>query len=153
MLFAVNVGEVATPLALIAMLVVITPPAKVPLAPLAGAVNVTTPPETGSPNALLTVATNAEANAVVIVALIEGRIDSCPIRMRSGRRAVRAARHRERVARLARDDHLLVINADGEIDISRNALGVSHVNRRHQVIDSPIQRRCIGRGIDRRTAG
>src|SRR5690242_11494628 len=43
--FAVNVVDVATPLAFVAA--VFTPPANVPLAPLGGAVNVTTTPLTG----------------------------------------------------------------------------------------------------------
>src|SRR5215467_8063064 len=43
--FAVRIGAVATPDALV--VAVLTPPAKVPLAPLAGAVNVTVTPLTG----------------------------------------------------------------------------------------------------------
>jgi len=48
---------------------VFTPPANVPLAPLPGAVNVTTMPLTGLLPASVTVATNDAANAVLIVAL------------------------------------------------------------------------------------
>ena len=65
-LFAVNVFEVATPLALV---VAVLPPVKVPLAPLAGGVNVTTTPLTGFPPLSVTVATNGAAKAVPIVAL------------------------------------------------------------------------------------
>src|SRR6266849_1729239 len=65
--FAVNVAEVATPLAL--LVAVFTPPAKVPLAPLPGAVNVTTTPLTGLFPASVTVATKGAVNAVLIAAL------------------------------------------------------------------------------------
>src|SRR6266849_2388679 len=65
--FAVNVAEVATPLALV--VAVFTPPAKVPLAPLPGAVNVTNTPLTGLFPASVTVATKGAANAVLIAAL------------------------------------------------------------------------------------
>jgi len=65
--FAVNVADVATPLAFV--VAVFTPPANVPLAPLPGAVNVTTTPFTGLFAASLTVATNGAANAVLTVAL------------------------------------------------------------------------------------
>jgi hypothetical protein len=64
---AVNVAEVATPLAFV--VAVFTPPANVPLAPLVGAVNVTTTPFTGLFDTSLTVACNGAANAVLIVAL------------------------------------------------------------------------------------
>jgi hypothetical protein len=64
--FAVNVADVATPLALV--VAVFTPPANVPLAPLAGGVNVTTTPLTGLLPASVTVATRGAANAVLIVA-------------------------------------------------------------------------------------
>ena len=67
MLFAVNRAEVATPEALV--VAVLTPPANVPLAPLAGAVNVTVTPDAGKPPAPVTVATRAAANCVVTVAL------------------------------------------------------------------------------------
>ena len=46
-----------------------TPPAKLPLAPVLGALNVTVTPATGFPPASFTVATNGAANAVLIVAL------------------------------------------------------------------------------------
>ena len=62
-----NVAEVATPLALV--VAVFTPPAKVPLAPLPGGVNVTTTPLTGLFPESVTVATNGAANAVLIGAL------------------------------------------------------------------------------------
>jgi hypothetical protein len=62
----VNTAEVATPLAFV--VAVVTPPAKVPLAPLVGAVNVTTTPLTRLFPASVTVATNGAANAVLIVA-------------------------------------------------------------------------------------
>ena len=64
---AVNTADVATPLALV--VAVFTPPANVPLAPLAGALNVTTTPLTGLLPASFTVATSGAANAVLIVAL------------------------------------------------------------------------------------
>ena len=67
MALAVRTAEVATPLALV--VAVLTPPAKVPLAPVAGALNVTTTPLTGLLPASFTVATSAAANAVLIVAL------------------------------------------------------------------------------------
>src|SRR5712671_4443745 len=67
MLLAVNVAEVATPLALVTA--VFAPPANVPLAPVcAGAVNVTVTPETGLLLASFTVACSAAVNAVLIVA-------------------------------------------------------------------------------------
>ena len=47
MVFAVNIAAVATPFA--PVLAVFTPPAKVPLAPLVGALNVTVFPGTGLP--------------------------------------------------------------------------------------------------------
>jgi hypothetical protein len=65
--FAVKVADVATPLAFV--VAVFTPPANVPLAPLAGAVNVTKTPLTGLFPASVTVATKGAANAVLIVAL------------------------------------------------------------------------------------
>src|SRR5207249_558398 len=61
--FAVNTADVATPLVVVA---VFTPPAKVPLAPFPGAVNVTTTPFTGLFPASVTVATNGAPNAVLI---------------------------------------------------------------------------------------
>jgi hypothetical protein len=66
-LFAVNVAEVATPEALVTA--VLTPPAKLPLAPLPGALNVTVTPLTGLLPESFTVATNGAANAVLIAAL------------------------------------------------------------------------------------
>jgi hypothetical protein len=65
--FAVNVAEVATPLAFV--VAVFTPPAKVPLAPLVGAVNVTSTPLTGLFPASVTVATKGATNAVLIAVL------------------------------------------------------------------------------------
>src|SRR5690242_9286164 len=64
--FAVNVVDVATPLALLTAVFV---PVNVPLAPLGGAVNVTTTPLTGLFPASVTVATNGAANAVLTAAL------------------------------------------------------------------------------------
>jgi hypothetical protein len=67
----VNVVEVATPLALVVAIVVFVPFAKVPLAPEAGAVNVTVTPLTGIPSGdplFVTVATSG-ANAVLTAAL------------------------------------------------------------------------------------
>src|SRR5690348_14605777 len=66
-LFAVKVAEVATPLAFV--VAVFAPPANVPLAPLPGAVNVTTTPLTGLLPASLTVTCNGNANDVLTVAL------------------------------------------------------------------------------------
>ena len=67
MLLAVKTGAVATPLVFV--VAVFTPPANVPLAPLVGAVNVTTTPLTGLFPESVTVATNGAPNAVLIVAL------------------------------------------------------------------------------------
>jgi hypothetical protein len=64
---AVNVADVATPLALV--VAVFKPPANVPLAPLAGGVKVTTTPFTGLLPASVTVAVNGAANAALMVAL------------------------------------------------------------------------------------
>lgn len=64
---AVKTAEVATPLAFV--VAVLTPPAKVPLAPLDGAVKVTVTPLTGFPPLSFTVATSGDANAALIVAL------------------------------------------------------------------------------------
>src|SRR5712671_1528171 len=67
MVLAVNVAEVATPLALVTA--VFAPPANVPLAPVcAGAVNVTVTPETGLLLTSFTVACNAVVNAVLTLA-------------------------------------------------------------------------------------
>ena len=57
--FAVNGGSIARPLALVVAVSVFNPPVNVPLAPLAGAVNVTVTPLTGLPLASLTVAAMA----------------------------------------------------------------------------------------------
>ncbi len=62
-----NTAAVATPDALV--VAVVTPPAKVPLAPLVGAANVTVTPLTGLLKESLTVACNCVANAVLTVAL------------------------------------------------------------------------------------
>ena len=67
MLLAVNVAAVATPLPFV--VAVFTPPAKVPLAPLPGAVNVTVTLPTGLFPASVTVATNGVPKAVLIDAL------------------------------------------------------------------------------------
>src|SRR5581483_3468639 len=65
---AVMAAEVATPDAFV--VAVLTPPAKVTLAPVgAGAVNVTVAFGTGLPPASVTVATSALANAVLTCAL------------------------------------------------------------------------------------
>jgi hypothetical protein len=61
---AENTAEVATPLALV--VAVFAPPAKVPLAPVAGAANVTTTPLTAVVPCI-TVATNGAPNAVLII--------------------------------------------------------------------------------------
>jgi hypothetical protein len=66
-LLAVNVAEVATPLEFV--VAVFTPPANVPLAPLPGAVNVTTTPLTALFPASVTVVTKGAPNAVLIAAL------------------------------------------------------------------------------------
>jgi hypothetical protein len=65
--FAVKTAEVATPLAFV--VAVFAPPANVPLAPVAGGVNVTTVPLTGLFALSLTVATNGAPNAVLTAAL------------------------------------------------------------------------------------
>jgi hypothetical protein len=64
---AVNTLDVATPLAFVTA--VFTPPAKVPLAPLPGAVNITVRPFSGLPPASVTVAAKGAAKAVLISAL------------------------------------------------------------------------------------
>jgi hypothetical protein len=63
----VKTADVATPEAFV--VAVLTPPANVPLAPLAGAVKVTTTPFTGLLLASFTVTTRVAAKAVVIVVL------------------------------------------------------------------------------------
>ena len=65
--FAVKIAEVATPCEFVTA--VFTPLAKVPLAPLPGAVNVTVTPLTGLFPASFTVACRGAANAVLIAAL------------------------------------------------------------------------------------
>jgi hypothetical protein len=65
--FAVKAAEVATPLAF--DVAVLTPPANVPLAPLPGAVNVTTTPLTRLLNESFTVACSGVANTVLMDAL------------------------------------------------------------------------------------
>src|SRR5258708_4507693 len=65
--FAVNVADVATPLAFV--VAVLTLPAKVPLAPLVGGVNVTSTPLTGLLEESLTVACSCATNAVLTLAL------------------------------------------------------------------------------------
>ena len=63
---AVKVVEVAKPLALVVSVSVAVPFANVPLAPVAGAVNVTTAPLTGFLPLSTTVATSGAGNAVLI---------------------------------------------------------------------------------------
>jgi len=65
---AVNVGAVAIPLASVITEAVAAPAAKVPLAPLAGAVNVTLAPDTALPPLSVTAAFKA-ANAVLMTTL------------------------------------------------------------------------------------
>jgi len=67
MLSAVNAGAKAIPSAFVAA--VVTPPAKLPLAPLAGAAKVTTTLFTGLPPTSFTVACSAVAKAVLIATL------------------------------------------------------------------------------------
>jgi hypothetical protein len=62
--FAVNAPDVATPDAFV--VAVFPPTAKVPLAPLAGGVNVTVAPLTGFPPASFTIAASGAANAPLI---------------------------------------------------------------------------------------
>ena len=66
---AVNCGEVATPSLPVVAVAVVAPPAKAPPAPLAGAVNVTTTPLAGLPEASTALAESFAANAVPTVAL------------------------------------------------------------------------------------
>ena len=68
MLLAVKIGEVAMPCELVVTVAVVVPPAKVPLGPLAGTVNVTLTPLRGLPLPFVTVATKGAANAVLICA-------------------------------------------------------------------------------------
>jgi hypothetical protein len=64
---AVNAAEVATPLALV--VAVFTPPAKLPLAPVLGAVNVTVTPLTGFDPLSRTVTTSGNAKAELTATL------------------------------------------------------------------------------------
>ena len=68
---AVIVGAVATPLPLVVAVAVVKPPVKVPLAPLAGAVNVTVRPLSRLLLASLTVAPRGVPKLVFTVALCE----------------------------------------------------------------------------------
>ena len=69
-LSAVKTGEVAVPAEVVTTVVVVTPPGKVPLAPVVGgAVNVTVSPPTGLPKVSLRMTTNGAANAAPICAL------------------------------------------------------------------------------------
>jgi hypothetical protein len=65
--FAVKIADVATPDALVMAL--FTPPAKLPLAPDAGAVKVTVTPLTGLPLPSFTVATSGSAKGVLAPAV------------------------------------------------------------------------------------
>ena len=65
--FAVNVADVATPDAFV--VAVFAPPAKLPLAPLLGGVNVTVTPFTGFPLAFFTVTTKGARKGVLIAVL------------------------------------------------------------------------------------
>ena len=69
MALAEKMDEVATPEALVAMLKVVRPPEKVPLAPLPGAVKSTVAPETKLLLASRTVAVKGEAKGVLTVAV------------------------------------------------------------------------------------
>ena len=69
MLLAVKIGAVATPLATVFTVTDVTDPGNVPLAPLAGAVNVTATPDTGFPPLSVALACRAVPNAVPIVVL------------------------------------------------------------------------------------
>ncbi len=68
-MLAVNTGEVAFPDASVTAVAVFDPPANVPLAPPAGAVNVTVAPLTALPLASFTVATSCDMNAISTCAL------------------------------------------------------------------------------------
>ena len=67
-LFAVNAGEVATPLVFV-VAVAVAPPAKVPPAPLEGAVNVTVTPLSTFPPLSFTIACKTELKAAPTVAV------------------------------------------------------------------------------------
>ena len=64
--FAVNVVDVAIPEAFVVAVDVEIPPANVPLAPLVGAVNVTSIPETAAPPAAVTIVSSGFGNALLI---------------------------------------------------------------------------------------
>src|SRR3954471_2872253 len=64
--FALKLGAVATPLALVTT---VADPPNAPLGPLPGAANVTETPETGLPAASFTVACSAVANTALTTAL------------------------------------------------------------------------------------
>ena len=66
---AVKTGEVATPEVLAFTVAVIPPPAKVPLGPEVGALNVTLAPEIRLPLASFTAATRGLANALSTCAI------------------------------------------------------------------------------------
>jgi hypothetical protein len=67
---AVKAGDVATPLALVvAVAVFVVVPAKVPLAPVEGALNVTTKPLTGCEPLSSTVVPSGAANSVFTTAV------------------------------------------------------------------------------------
>src|SRR5437588_6818018 len=66
---AVKTGAVAAPPAPMVATADVVLPVKVPLGPLAGAINVRFPPMTGSPNELLTVTVNCVAKDARISAL------------------------------------------------------------------------------------
>jgi hypothetical protein len=67
-LFAVNVGAIAVPVASVVAVAVVLPPVNVPLAPLPGAVNVTTTPLRALPPLSFTTAFKG-AKAVLITTL------------------------------------------------------------------------------------
>jgi hypothetical protein len=66
----VNAAEVATPLEFVVAVLVVVPPAKVPLAPELGALNVTGTPLVGDPF-VVTVATRLAVKPVLTAALCE----------------------------------------------------------------------------------
>jgi hypothetical protein len=75
MALAVNVDEVASPLALVWSVSVFVPFSNLPLAPEEGAVNVTETPLVGDP-LVVTNATRGFANAVLIVSLCPDPLDT-----------------------------------------------------------------------------
>jgi hypothetical protein len=68
---AVKIAEVATPLEFVVTVLVVPPPAKVPLAPDPGAVNVTDAPLTGFEKLSFTVAVRAAEKAVLMTAVCD----------------------------------------------------------------------------------